>query len=231
MKYILTVLVLLIATPTFAATSPWQWCAKDGDEEPIQPLLDTCVTATILDSGTEVIDLCDIGKGLVGGPDSNKWDEGYHKMITGENTPLQEFQIYSGWLYSFENNVFIKTNQVVSNYDNMTLNDFKWQTYWKFMNDYVMPVREQDCIYSGKVIPKTARVLMVEAISAGRTMTYEVYNQASGVPDYFTRTAAQASGVLDYCLDAVNAVNTNIKVKSEAIMACTDADCVNAIDW
>ena len=223
-QLILALILSFVAIPSFAST----WCMKD-DADPIQPVLNSCVTATILPSGTEVITTKTGAR--ISGDDANKNAAGYFKMVAGENTPLQEFQTYSGWLYSFADNVFTKTRQVISNYDNLTLSEFKWQKYWSYMNEHVLPVRIQDCVYSGKVIPETARALMVEAISSGKTMTYEVYSEATGMPDYFERTAVQAAGVLDYCLDAVNAVNTNIATKADAIMACADADCVNLITW
>ena len=151
MKRLITVVVaicLMVSGTVFAST----WCEKDGVD---QPILNSCVTATPLPSGTEVI-VTKAGA-RIAGDDANKNDAGHYKMVAGDNTPLQEFQVYSGWLYSFAANVFTKVRQVVSNYDNLTLTEFKWQKYWSFMNEHVFPARSQDCTYSGNTIPESTR--------------------------------------------------------------------------
>ena len=223
MKKLITVIAvffLMISGTVYAA----QWCEKDVSD---QPVLNSCVTATILPSGTEVI--VTRAGARIAGDDSNKNDAGHYKMITGSNPPLQEFQIYSGYLYEFAANVFTKTRIVIMNYDNLTLNEYKWQTYWACYNEYVLPARTADCVYSGQVIPQEARNLMVAASAAGKTMTYEVYSEATGNPAYYTGSAVQVQGILDSCLDPINTVNSTMATRADSIMACADGDCVNLL--
>ena len=221
-KISLVLLLSLLATNVLAST----WCEKDGSD---QPILNTCKAATVLATGREVLDLRSVNLGLIGGDDANKNAAGYFKIASTVTPPLQEFQVYSGWVYTFADNEWTKTRQVIMNYDNLTLQEHKWQTYWACYNEYVLPAREADCVFSGQVIPKEARDLMVEAAIAGKTMTYEVYSESTGNPAYYSGSAVQVQGILGSCLDSINTVNSTMATRADDIMACADSDCVNAL--
>ena len=230
MKKIFLVLILvLFATPAFAST----WCMWDG------AVSYDCQRATILGSGTELIVL---ESGLkVGGEGADKNVRGFYKMIYGESPPLSEGEMYLDYTESFANNNITRIKSVALNPNSPTLADSKWQKYWQMMN-YVTAVREGNCSYSGYLIPESTRTLMVEAIASGKTITYEVFDEANARPAGFVRTAEQAAIVLALCLDLVEVANSKMYIDhpdtealddgiADQVMDCPNTLCLDAIEW
>jgi hypothetical protein len=225
-KWIITLLLILVASPAMADRyCKWENdmpkdCQREGRINQLDYLE--------LENGTKIARAA-----------YNRY--GFYKVIT-ERPPLAEGNRYAGHSFTFDGSIIVRTIGQVPNIDGSgSLKDFKIQKYQSFKS-IADGKKEGDCSYGGFTIPEETRMLMTEAIVAGKTVTYEVMDESTGFYKGFVRTPAQAKVVLDSCLTDFESASRKLYIDNpdtpetgdgliNAIKACVTFECVDSIEW
>jgi hypothetical protein len=219
---VISIFLMMIAVPVYAST----WCKWENS---------TPVNCTRDRSGTLRVD----DMALSGG-EAQFNSKGYYKKVTVRPI-LEQGNRYTDINYTFDGSIITATYTQGPD-PNKTIPALKIQKY-QDMKAQADKIKTEDCSYNGFTIPQKTRTLMVEAISANKTMTYEAINESTGFYQGLERTPAQAQIVLDACLDTFEAANQRLYVDHPdttgdntdglvpQIKACVDRECIDNITW